>query len=189
MATIYSLPEADDKNLLARVVADWHKDLSVIDARVQILFASADPEVENPPPPVKHGGYPARATIRVVPTKDRLVKGYDAEMLVDRDWWGGASEARRVALLDHELSHLEVVVSTKDKREPGEPLDTSSVVFDDLGRPKLRLRKADYQPSDGFLAVIERHRDNAVEFESLSECWRLAEQAKGGAEINQREAA
>lgn len=185
MATIYSLPETDATNLLARVVANWHKDLSIIDARVQILFASADPAVENPPPPVKHGGYPARATICVVATKDRLVKGYDAEMLVDRDWWGGASEARRTALLDHELSHLEVVAA---KREPGEPLDTSSVVFDDLGRPKLRLKKGDYAPSDGFLEVIARNGDNAVEFESLKECWRIATDAKNGDESH-REAA
>lgn len=188
MATIYSLPDPDDVSILSRVVADWHKDLAAVESRVQILFASADPEDESPKAPVKHGGYPARATIRVISTKDRLVKGYDAEMLVDRDWWGGASEARKVALLDHELSHLEVVTKTRRDREPGEPLDTSDVVFDDLGRPKLRLKKADAQPSDLFLDVIARHGDNAVEFESLSDCWRIAEQAKSG-ELSQRETA
>lgn len=188
MPVIYSMPETDDTNLLARVQTDWHKDLAAVEARVQILFASADPEDENPKAPVKHGGYPARATIRVVPTKDRLVKGYDAEMLVDRDWWGCASEARRVALLDHELSHLEVVTKTKEKREPGVPIDRDAVQYDDLGRPKLRLRKADYASSDGFLSVIERHGDNAVEFESLSDCWAIATAAKNG-DITKREAA
>ena len=62
------------------------------------------------------------------------------------------------------------------------------MVFDDLGRPKLRILKADHQPSDMFTAVIERHKDDAVEFESLSECWRITEKAKAG-ELSQREAA
>jgi len=169
MPVLYSMPDSDDVTLLARALADWHKPLADVGARVQILFASADPESETQTAPVKHGGYPARATIRVVPTKDRLTKGYDAEMLVDRDWWGGARESRRVALLDHELSHLELVL-TKD----GQP------AYDDLNRPRLKLRKGDYASSDGFFEVIARHGDEAAEFESLSDCWKLAERAKLG---------
>lgn len=179
MPVIYSMPDADDSNLLARVQADWHKELAQVEARVQILFASADPNDETPKAPVKHGGYPARATIRVVPTKDRLVKGYDAEMLVDRDWWGGANEARRVALLDHELSHLEVVTKTvKDKS--GKATDMTQVVYDDLNRPKLKLRKGDWSAGDGFAAVVERHGKDASEFENLSDCWGYATAAMNG---------
>ncbi len=179
MPVIYSMPEPDDTALLARVQADWHKGLAGVEARVQILFASADPADETPKAPVKHGGYPARATIRVVPTKDRLVKGYDAEMLVDHDWWRDASEARKVALLDHELSHLEVVTkSVKDKSE--KKTDMTKVVYDDLNRPKLKLRKGDWSAGDGFSAVVERHGKDASEFENLSDCWGYATAAMNG---------
>lgn len=178
MATLYSMPDTDDVNLLNRVLADWHKDLAGVQARVQILFASSDPAEENPKPPVKHGGYPARATIRVVPTKDRLTKGYDAEMLVDHDWWQGASEKRRVALLDHELSHLAIVTRTTKARK-GLPAETI-VALDDLGRPKLKLVPGDWSAGDGFAEVIARHGDDASEFENLRTCWKWAEKAKNG---------
>jgi hypothetical protein len=53
-----------------------------------------------------------------VPLKDRLTKSYDAEMMVSRDDWNLMNEAHRLALLDHELSHLEPV-KRKAKRPKG----------------------------------------------------------------------
>jgi hypothetical protein len=171
MATIFGLADADELALRDRAISQWHPELAENGVRVQLLMATSDVEDVAA---VKHGGYPASATIRVVPLKDRLTKGYDAEMLIDRDSWNLSNEASRLALLDHELSHLEVkkrkVKMPKGyKGEPQFAVDT-----DDLGRPKLKLRKGDYNAGDGFKDVIQRHGDKAIEFDNLARCYGVA---------------
>lgn len=63
----------------------------------------------------------------------------DAEILIDADWWEKANEAERKALLDHELQHF----AKTDK-------------VDDLGRPKLKMRRHDVQVG-WFKSVAERN--------------------------------
>lgn len=168
MAVSFGLPDEVDRELLERAVAEWHKELGEAGVRVGMLFASAEDG-----PAVKHHGHPALASIRVVPLKDRLTKGYDAEMLVDRGWWDGGTEAHRLALLDHELSHLEL------KREkPKVPGQVGPVLLDDLGRPRLKLRRGDWNPGDGFAAVVARHGEFASEFEDLRRAYAMARAAR-----------
>lgn len=179
MAVTFGLADADDQALLEQAISVWHPDLHANSVRVGIIFAAADDDG----PAVRHHGYAALATIRVVPTKDRLTKGYDAEMLVDRDHWLKGKEPHRLALLDHELSHLEV--KRRKVKQPkgykGPP--AYAVVLDDLGRPKLKLRKGDWNTGDGFAAVVARHGDYATEFEDLRRAFAMAQAAKdGGAE-------
>lgn len=173
MAVFFGLPDADVTAMLAKALAQWHPDLRALGVRVQILFAASDTDA----PAVKHGGYPALATVRIVPLKDRLTKGYDAEMLVCRESWGDMTGAQRMALLDHELSHIEPVKKEvkQAKGYKGEPQYYTPL--DDLGRPKLKLRPGDWCAGDGFDVVVARHGDDAAEFEGLRRAWKRAKDA------------
>lgn len=148
-----SFSQADDATvaLLSQTIAKFHPELKKHEVIIGVLIA-ANPDG----PAVKHAGYAAAATIKVVPLKDRLTKGYDAELLIDNDHWKDCRKEHRVALLDHELSHLEVAKSK-----------SGGVKLDDLGRPKLKLLPGDIVQSDGFREVVKRHGDYAPEVITL----------------------
>lgn len=166
MAVTYTLPGPTEwiTTLLASQMRQHHEALHDAGVRIGVLLARSDTES----PPVKHGGYGAAATVRVVPLKDRLTKGYDAEMMVDEALWAEFSRERQAALLDHELSHLRLVL--KD----GEPQT------DDIGRPRLKTVRADWHGGDGFTDVVARHGTEAVEFWNAERAHRLAAAALEG---------
>lgn len=148
MATTFKEAEAEVIGVMKEAIEKWHQPLDDAKLKIGVLMAENEDG-----PAVKHGGYPAIATIRPVPLKDRLTKGYDVELLIDEAEWNSLNKKQRLALLDHELSHVEIVTwpdSTKIKR-------------DDLGRPKCRTRKGDWNGGDGFSEVVERHKDCAIE--------------------------
>jgi len=171
MPKTYSLPDDDVVQMLASVKREYHPDLEAYGVRIQPIFVSTDGDG----PAVKHGGYPAVASIKAVPGKDRLTKRYDAELLIDRTLWDGFSDQHRRALLDHELMHLEVKTD-----------DAGSPVLDDLGRPKLKMRPGDWNAGDGFKAVVERHGDYADEFDALRRAYLIACRARDGADSADR---
>lgn len=140
-----------------------------------VLFAS------NPDgPAVKRGGYPALATIKPLPLKDRVMKEGDALLVIDESEWYELKPAQRVALLDHELSHIDTI--DRDESDPNEDRGegASKVTWktDDIGRPKLKSVKGDWNAGDGFAAVVARHGASAIEFENLSRCKSAADRAK-----------
>ena len=92
---------------------------------------------------------PAAAQIKIVSPKDRLVKGYDVELLIDGDNWPETPENTKRALLDHELTHIKLT----DR-------------LDDLERPKLKLRQEDFIVW-GFLEVVQRWGRDAIEARSV----------------------
>jgi len=149
MATTYQLADEPVKKVVDEAVKSWHRRLKDMNVRLGVLVAA-----NGDGPAVRHNGYPALATIRVTPLKDRVTKGFDAELLIDEREWNGMKSEHRLALCDHELTHLVIV---KDKK-------SGEVKLDDLGRPKLRSRKGDWNGGDGFAEVVERHGDFAVEF-------------------------
>jgi hypothetical protein len=123
---------------------------------VEYLFANAPQDADGHPvgPAIKHHGHAARGVARILPIKQRVAGRRDAEILIDGDWWPEATEAQRRALLDHELHHLAVVV---DQR--GLP------VFDDHNRPRLKMRKHDFQ-FGWFSIIAARHGDASCERET-----------------------
>ena len=89
--------------------------------------------------------------MKSVGLKDRAKGQGDAEIIIDEIWWQDASEQAREALIDHELYHLEV--KTDKNNHPAK---------DDLDRPKLLMRKHDYQ-FGWFNAIASRHAEHSVE--------------------------
>lgn len=162
MASVYQLAEQDIRQVVDEAMDTWHQRLRDVKVRLAVLVAQ---NLDGPA--VRHNGYPALGTIRVVSAKDRITKDVDAELLIDEREWNGMKPAHRLAFCDHELTHLVVVRNRK----------TGEVKYDDRGRPKLRCRKGDWNGGDGFREVVERHGDFAVEFLNARRAFTLAQAA------------
>jgi hypothetical protein len=133
---------------------------------------------------ITHGGYPAAATMKVVKLKDRVTKGYDAELSVDERVWRDLTDAQRLALLDHELSHIDTIdVPEKQLKElRAESADAVSWKTDDIGRPKLRSVPGDWMAGDGFTQVVARHGLDAIEYRNIAHAKASADQARQAGE-------
>jgi hypothetical protein len=176
MSTSYSEGDGEVLGRLAAVLRAHHAPLFDAGVKVGVLFA-----VNDTGHAVTGHGYPALATVKVVSLKDRVHKGTDAELVIDRRAYEELTDAQRDALLDHEMSHLALkkfgYVAVKDSR--GEPTGETELVCerDDLDRPKLVGVKGDWSAGDGFRSVCRRHGRAAIEFRNLSECHALARRA------------
>lgn len=126
----------------------------LIDAGVTVhcRFVFKKDKEDQPIPCLKHGGYMAAATIKVNGLSDRQEGKKDATITIDEYTWQELSEAKRIAVLHHELYHLDLVTNAKD----------GSLKRDDLGRPLLKLKLHDIHIG-GFQYVIETHKENALE--------------------------
>lgn len=103
-------------------------DLWKCELRIDYLFATNDTGDA-----VSHRGYPALAVVRIVNLKDRTKGMGDAEITIDAAKYIKMTERQQDALLHHELHHLIIVGD-----------DEGKVKLDDQGRPKLKMRKHDY---------------------------------------------
>jgi hypothetical protein len=138
--------------LLAKVQNRFHPRLDNAGVRIGVLMAFAGVKEDGSTEgfAIKgYGGAQAAAKIANVSLKDRVVKGYDAELILDGDTWPKRPEAQQIALLDHELTHIGLTGN-----------------IDDVGRPKLKLREEDFIVW-GFLEVVQRHGAMALEAQSV----------------------
>lgn len=163
MATTYWKGDSEVMAYLHKVMTMWHQDLKKADVQLGVLMCVSNKEET---PAIKHGGYPALATIKVVPLKDRISKNYDAELMIDAGFWNSASEERRLALLDHELCHLRLK-EPKANQENVKQVGDLSILLDDIGRPVIKTVSADWNVGDGFEEVVKRHGKIALEVSSV----------------------
>lgn len=161
------------------LIGQYHPRLAEAGVRVGIMVAY-NPDGDA----LTHGGYPAAATMKVVKLKDRVTKGYDAEMSVDERVWRDLSAAQRLALLDHELSHIDTVdVPEKQLKElRGENPAAVAWKVDDIGRPKLRSVPGNWNVGDGFAQVVARHGLDAIEYRNIAHAKASADQARAAGE-------
>jgi hypothetical protein len=144
----------DVNELVQQTIKKHHPDLEECEASVMCLFADSG---EAGVPAVKWHGYPAAAVIKKTSLKDRAQGMKDALITIDRRWWDDAYEDERAAVIDHELTHLEVV-----RDEQG------AIESDDQGRPKFKLKLHDWQLG-GFAVIAKRHGDAAPEVQMAKE--------------------
>jgi hypothetical protein len=156
MSATYGKPDADAEALLARALRDFHPRLHEAEVRVALLMAA-----NGEGPALKKAGYPCAALVSVVPLDWRLLCDFDARIKIDRRTWDDLTEDGRLALLDHELSHLQLDGTKRD----------------DLGRPKLKAIPADWNGGDGFKEVVARHGEAALEYENARRVAQIAEDA------------
>ena len=87
------------------------------------------------PPALMHHGQPALGLASKFKLQDRVHGKPDCRVTIDADWWDTAPEEQRRGLLFHELYHFEPKMD-----------DTGLVAeLDDAHRPKVNLKKHDYQ--------------------------------------------
>jgi hypothetical protein len=136
------------ENLAAEILCENECYQALLDAKVTVdyLFAHADQDDDGNlvNDALKKNGVKALGVTRKTSLKQRALGLADAEISLDADWWEEASIPEQKALLDHELYHLELVI-TEDGLQK-----------DDLGRPKLKLRHHDVDVG-WFKTIAERH--------------------------------
>lgn len=149
-------------NMVTAMMFEHHKDLHNAGVTVEVLFASKLNKDEEPEPPMMVRGHQALAKISITSDDDRLLGIADAKLVIDAVYgWDRQTEARRQAIIDHELTHLELVRDKDDQ-----------IKVDDHGRPKLKIRHHDWELT-GFAEVCERHGEAAIEAREMT---RWAEQ-------------
>ena len=145
MPTTYTLA-TEVEPLWHRVLETYRRDLADADVTTAILFAS------NPDDhPLKSHGFPAAATIKVQPLKQRAAGNCDSLLCIDHHQWTRFTDEQKTALLHHEAVHLVLALD-----------EDNMVKRDDLNRPKLKLRIHDSECGI-FTEVITQHGRNALD--------------------------
>jgi len=169
MSTYTKAPK-EVTDLVDQTMKQCHGPKHEAGVRVKVLMAHPNVDQNDEPtgPAILAGGYKALAKIKILSLPNRVAYGFDAEMQLDSDHWDESSDEERVAVLDHELTHLELAVD-----------DKGGVKRDDAGRPKLRMRKHDYA-FGWFSTVAHRHGESSLEVrqaralldsEDYQQCW------------------
>lgn len=145
--------------LMINVMERFHKPLADIPITVTLMVVEdVDKEgARTGKPALKLHGAPSAAIVKINSLKDRVEGKSDATIFLDGEHWGQASEAEKVAILDHELYHL---IEQRD--------EDGNLIADDAGRPKLKMRPHDFQVG-WFHAIAERHGPHAVETQQMQE--------------------
>ncbi len=142
--------------MVSGLVHQHHPHLRIADVRVTVLFARReDTESGILMPALLDRRRRILAKVSVIPQRWRAHGCADAEIQVCAQAWEerSDSERRQLALLDHELEHLDLALDQKGR-----------VQWDRRGRPCLDTRGHDAE--FGWLArVAYRWGDDAVEVE------------------------
>lgn len=156
MVATYTQAPVEVHTRLKSLILSYHRDLSEVTFSVLMAAAKRDEKTgeKKGPALTRTGGWPALAKVRIVSLRDRVSGGADAQILLDGDQWDSNSPDRQDAILDHELTHVEL------QRD-----DDGFVKSDDCGRPKLRIRLHDWELG-GFDSIVERYGQDAVEAEA-----------------------
>lgn len=147
MPTIYEPADSDVHSKIYSIATTFHGELVEAGVTISALFAANEDGAA-----VKLNGYPCAAVVKINSYKDRVEGKADATITLDKDEWDGATPDQRTALLDHEITHLELKLDPK----------TNKVKRDDLGRPKLGMKLHDVQHG-WFHSVAHRHGLNSYE--------------------------
>lgn len=148
-----STPEVAE--IISSLIGQYYPDLEEGQVTIESIFAY-DPKGGFP---VKSGGYPALACIKVNNLKNRVKGQADVEITIDADNFKSMSLEQKTAVLDHELYHL-ITVRDKD----------GVIKTDDANRSKLRLKKHDYQMG-WFKEIAARHGQNSPEVYQANILW------------------
>lgn len=143
MGKSYSKAPDETTDRVAHIIKLFYPELREAGVKVDLLSVVNDSEDK---PALTHGGYAAAAVIRVVGIKERAKGAADVEITIDEVGYLRMNDAQKDALLDHELYH---VVVKREKK-------TNRVALDCRGRPKIGMRKHDYQ-FGWFREIAERH--------------------------------
>lgn len=168
MAT-YERADTETVDLVLERIETFYPQLYRAEVRVDVMMAFGRRRGgELVSAAIMHRGYPAAGTMRIIGLRDRAAGRGDAEMLIDGDHWAGMGLAARTALVDHELHHLMLVWEDEEREVPK---------ADDCGRPRLKLRKHDFEIG-GFHEIAKRHKAHAPEVRAVGKAFEGVEVAQ-----------
>lgn len=153
--THYDTAPQEIIDIINNIIDEYHPELVEAQATVDAMMAYND----KGDFPVKASGYPALATIKISSLKNRVKGMADAEITIDAEAFKSMNELQQKALIDHELYHL---IVARDKED--------NIKIDDAGRPKLKIRKHDYQMG-WFKTIAIRHKHNSPEVYQANLLW------------------
>jgi hypothetical protein len=141
---------------IARIAKQHHEeDLLqegfVVRVECFLVYGPRNKDGDQLGPAITVHGSEAAACIRITKLEERVSGRGDAVMWIDGDRCQKWSAQTLVAIIDHELEHLELVRDGDDKP-----------ILDDHGRPKLKIRPHDHD-FGWFDAIAKRHGEYAVE--------------------------
>jgi len=138
-----------------------HPELLNFKVRIDwlIAYAPVDDDGNKTGPALTAKGLAALGVCRIVNYRDRVKGMGDVEISVDGDWWHDPERThnQRLALLDHELEHIEVCIKSEGITDR-----------DAAGRPKIKMRKHDFEVG-WFHNVAERWKHEALEVQQAQE--------------------
>ena len=108
-------------------------------------------------PALVKNGVPCAAQIRVISPFNRQTDNYDVKIIIDGDNWRDLTKEEKIAIIDHELTHLSIV---RDRE--GEPV----MINEESDKVKLKLIRDDIQMW-GFNDIMIRHGANSQELQIL----------------------
>lgn len=129
---LYQEAQQEMLDRLIAIVGKSHEPLEKNNVTIGVLLVRE--EGDKPQPCLKLHGHPAIAIVSLTPIKHRAKGAPDALIEIDGVCWDDLCETEQDAVLDHELTHLELVLA-----------DGGSPKRDGCGRPKLRIRLHDHE--------------------------------------------
>lgn len=144
--------------MVQRSIEQYHPELHKESVTIDVSIARRMNKDEDWEHALKTHGYPIDAKMQITSLQDRTRGIPDAKLTIDAYEWDRMSDKRKVALIDHELEHLDLVPIKPSKKNGF----ATGMRRDDLGRPKLRCRPHDWELT-GFKDVAERHKGHSHE--------------------------
>lgn len=151
MARIVEIADHEVRELLIDVMKEHHRPLIDAEVKVGVVMVTSDSGV-----PVSLHGARCLAKCRRHNERERLLTKLDACIEIDAEDFDELSPERQKALLDHELTHLQL------------DLKKGRVSHYADGRPRLKMRPDDWVLT-GFIDVVKRHGANANEAVAIEE--------------------
>lgn len=174
--TTYQQATDQQLNVLVQAMTDYHPRLvkAGVTVDLSVAFAKVDEETgEVLGPALKVRGVPVLAKVKIMPLEDRIQGSGDARITIDGDRWADLSPDERLAVLDHELTHLQVqeeMIRQAPPKAGDPPSPVAPVEFrpklDDAQRPKLKMRQHDHEYG-WFDEVAKRHGKSSIEVQQV----------------------
>jgi hypothetical protein len=117
-----------------------------------VVYGPRNKDGEQTGPAITVHGKDAYACIRITKLEERVAGRRDAVMWIDGDQWNGWPYESLLAIIDHELTHIQIAEDPK----------TGEIQLDDAGRVKLRMRPHDFEVG-WFDEIAERHAKASIE--------------------------
>lgn len=149
MTAVFTKAPQEIVDLVGEAMKLYHPALLEHEPPVTIAVVMAEAVVDDDGNPkgsaMEQRGHAIMACVKVVAPELRVLGLADVLLKIDADRWPLLSKEEKLAVLDHELTHIEL---------KGD--------LDDGGRPKIKMRHHDWEMG-GFDEVASRHGDDSLE--------------------------